>query len=79
MNALQGDVVQSAKKAWAVGCDIVLHCNGNYEQMYNLAKSSKPLTEITKRRINHVIANWPIRVPVDILQLKEEFDSLMNE
>jgi beta-N-acetylhexosaminidase len=79
MNALQGDVVQRAEKAWAVGCDIVLHCNGNFEQMYNLAASSGPLTDETKRRMNQVIANRPHPISVDILQLKEEFDLLMNE
>jgi hypothetical protein len=36
-------------------------------------------TAQTLRRIAQVIANQPKPVPVDIQQLKEEFDALMNE
>jgi beta-N-acetylhexosaminidase len=43
MNALEGDVVARAQKAWAVGCDLVLHCNGNLGEMRLLATISEYL------------------------------------
>ena len=79
MNALQGHLAERAQKAWAVGCDLVLHCNGNLQDMRSLASVAPQPTAQTLRRIAQVIANQPKPVPVDIQQLKEEFDALMNE
>jgi beta-N-acetylhexosaminidase len=79
MNALQGHLAERAQKAWAVGCDLVLHCNGNLQDMLSLASVAPQPTAQTLRRIAQVIANQPKPVPVDIQQLKEEFDALMNE
>ena len=79
MNALQGHLAERAQKAWAVGCDLVLHCNGDLQEMQGLAEVAPQLNAQTQRRITQVIANQPKPVPVDIQQLKEEFDALINE
>lgn len=39
MKALSGSLSERTKGALAAGCDIVLHCNGNMEEMVEIAKS----------------------------------------
>ena len=37
MKALQYTFNQNVKKAYAAGCNLVLHCNGNLNEMNKLA------------------------------------------
>ncbi len=46
MKALKGDLGQLANKALDAGCNIVLHCNGNYEEMLTIARSVKARNNI---------------------------------
>tara|TARA_B100001741_G_C16489528_1_gene568992 strand:+ start:223 stop:1173 length:951 start_codon:yes stop_codon:yes gene_type:complete len=40
MKALKGPISQNTKKAFTAGCNLVLHCNGNYKEMCNVAENS---------------------------------------
>ena len=42
MKALKGSAQTLANKCFAAGCDIVLHCNGDYNQMLSLLESVRP-------------------------------------
>ena len=79
MNALEGNLKTRALKAFSAGCDIVLHCNGVLEEMKLLHQNSRELAGISLDRAKHAINNRPIPVSIDISQLKEEFESLLNE
>lgn len=43
MKAMQGDFTQRARDVLAAGCDIVLHCNGNMQEMQAVARGVAPL------------------------------------
>lgn len=36
MKALNGDLADLAKQAFAAGCDLTLHCSGNFEEMQHI-------------------------------------------
>jgi beta-N-acetylhexosaminidase len=44
MQALSGTLRERAEAALAAGIDVVLHCNGNPEEMQEVAAVSPPLT-----------------------------------
>jgi beta-N-acetylhexosaminidase len=44
MHALSGELDQRAQSSFAAGCDIVLHCNGNMDEMAKVAAAT-PLLE----------------------------------
>jgi len=79
MNALKGNLKTRALKALGAGCDIVLHCNGVLQEMKLLHQNSTELAGNSLDRAKLSINNRPTPVSIDILQLKEEFESLMNE
>ena len=40
MKSLKGTVKDNTIKAFKAGCDLVLHCNGNFKEMNDVAKHS---------------------------------------
>ena len=40
MKSLKCSIEESTKRAFNAGCDLVLHCNGEYKEMIDVAKSS---------------------------------------
>ncbi|WP_150524554.1 beta-N-acetylhexosaminidase [Roseibium sediminis] len=65
MKALGGDMLDRARKTFAAGCDIVLHCNGEIAEMKAVAAASPTLggrslerCETALRRISAPIAEF---------------------
>lgn len=52
MQALGGSFAERSREALAAGCDILLHCNGNMEEMREIATAGRPLMADAKRRAN---------------------------
>ena len=40
MKSLKGTIKENTVKAFDAGCDLVLHCNGNYKEMNEVAINS---------------------------------------
>ena len=40
MNSLKGSIEDNTLKAFRAGCDLVLHCNGKYQEMIEVAINS---------------------------------------
>lgn len=58
MNALAflGDMGQRTTASLNAGCDVVLHCNGNMDEMKQVANAAKGMTPDAVRRFNASIA-----------------------
>jgi beta-N-acetylhexosaminidase len=79
MEALSGPLDLRARRALSAGCDIILHCNGQMDQMQLLADNSDGMGEASQIRAARALAQRPEVQPVDIQQVKAEFDTLLGE
>jgi beta-N-acetylhexosaminidase len=50
MQALGGSLGDRAARALAAGCDIALHCNGDMDELVEVAGRTGPMTEAAERR-----------------------------
>ena len=76
MNALSGDFSERAHSAFAAGCDVVLHCNGDLTEMESVAEALYPLSGDALRRAE---AAMQMLCPVDEADedaLRAEFHGL---
>ncbi len=72
MEALDGDVVHRSHLALAAGCDLALHCNGNFEEMTALAKELPMMTDVAQRRADLAVKSIPQASDVDMDALRAE-------
>jgi beta-N-acetylhexosaminidase len=56
MKALSGSFAKRTERAYSAGCDIVLHCNADREEMAAVASVAKPLIGKAKRRAEAALA-----------------------
>jgi beta-N-acetylhexosaminidase len=57
MKALDGPLAARAKAALFAGCDVVLHCNGDRDEMIEVAKEAKILDGISLKRADAALAH----------------------
>ncbi len=57
MQALDGSLGARAKAALFAGCDIVLHCNGDRNEMNEVAKEAKLLDGVSLRRAEQALSH----------------------
>lgn len=48
MKALEGSLDELAEKSYKAGCDLVLHCNGNLEEMKQVSKVDLPVNKLVQ-------------------------------
>jgi len=77
MKALSGDLGDLAKEAFEAGCDLVLHCNGEKEEMQKIAAATPWLEGKSLERAQYA-TNW-VSDPdqADEKALREEFQNLL--
>ena len=71
MHALQGDFAQRTRDSLAAGCDVILHCNGDMDEMQSIATALSKLEGDAHRRAERAEA---LRSKADDTVQLEELD-----
>ncbi|NRG18872.1 beta-N-acetylhexosaminidase [Rhizobiales bacterium] len=79
MRALGGDMRERVTGLFAAGCDLALHCNGDFAEMRNVAAASPELRGKALVRANAAKARIHAPEPVDRGALREEFERLIGD
>ena len=77
MQALTGDMRARSRASIAAGCDMVLHCNGQFDEMYAVAEAVPALEGAAARRAAAALA-WRRPGPeIDIADERRRFAAMM--
>ncbi|PVM94038.1 beta-N-acetylhexosaminidase [Caulobacter endophyticus] len=79
MKALSGDFKQRAKDSLSAGCDVVLHCNGDMDEMKAVMAGVGKLSKEARRRAQAVMGRL-VRVPepFDPIEARARFDAAFD-
>lgn len=79
MKALEGGLPERARAVLDAGCDLVLHCSGNLEQMQAIVKDLPAMTPETAKRLAAANAMRPRPQPVDSAALLARLNELLAD
>ncbi|MCK1390831.1 beta-N-acetylhexosaminidase [Bradyrhizobium sp. 1] len=77
MNALSGDIAERTRAIFAAGCDVALHCNGDIEEMREVAAQTPELSDRALERANAALAARKAPQPFDRAAARMELDALI--
>lgn len=77
MEALKGDLPGRARAAMGAGCDLVLHCTGDFAEMTAVAPVVPPLSAAAQARFARARAMIPPRTAFERAAALRRFDELM--
>lgn len=78
MGALSGTLEERSRAAIAAGCDLVLHCNGDLDEMRQVAGASPMLAGDAALRAQTALALRQNRSEIDIAAARARFAALMD-
>jgi beta-N-acetylhexosaminidase len=78
MGALSGSLAERTRAAFAAGCDVVLHCNGQMAEMQAVAAEAPVLAADALRRAEAALASKKPPLPIDVGAGRAAFLILMN-
>jgi len=78
MKALSGTLASRTAAAIAAGCDIVLHCNGDFAEMQDVAGASPVLAGEADRRAEAALALRIQPESIDLGEARSRFSSLIG-
>ncbi|MGT2438454.1 beta-N-acetylhexosaminidase [Bradyrhizobium betae] len=77
MNALSGNIAERTRAIFAAGCDVALHCNGNIEEMREVAAQTPELSGKALERANAALAARKAPQPFDRGAARAQLDGLI--
>ena len=77
MGALSGSIAQRTRAAFAAGCDLVLHCNGNIQQMQQVAANAQGLEGAAAQRAERALCARQRPGPIDRTTARADFARMM--
>lgn len=78
MQALQGSFQQRATASLSAGCDLLLHCNGDMNEMREIAKVTPKLSGLSQRRVSLALSLRKDPQPIDIDDAITEYSGLVS-
>ncbi len=77
MNALAGSIAERTRAVFAAGCDMVLHCNGELDEMREVAGQTPELSGKALERARRALASRNAPQPFDRQAGRIELDALI--
>jgi len=78
MNALEGSIAERTRAIFAVGCDMVLHCNGKFDEMTAVAGETPMLAGEALARAERALASRKAPKPFDRVAGRARLDELIR-
>jgi len=78
MKALQGDLSDLSVKARKAGCDVILHCNGDFNEMQQVAAAAGTMGAVEQARADRALKARKTPLKVDIPALDAKLAGFLN-
>jgi beta-N-acetylhexosaminidase len=78
MGALAGSIAERVRRSLAAGCDLALHCNGNFAEMQEVAANCPELGGVALERTERALASRTAPQAIDLEAARSEFAELVS-